>query len=157
MLKLFVLVTFILTAAIPTMTQAREVSVEPLGVGQLMGACNNAGGDFDAIGSVYYCTVENCDGKGGQCTIVCDNEGGLVTCTGSTPRRHVRVMESFAKLLQSRPVVSLTPGDSGESHDDGSHDSDGPSRGGGRGVDLGNTHSTDNAGMDAGGSGPVFY
>lgn len=49
------------------------------------GACDNAGGTFiSGEGGGYACTKQNCDGKGGECTVDCKPDG---TCKGSTPNR----------------------------------------------------------------------
>ena len=70
---------------VPVIANAREIGVEPVSWSFLMVTCTNAGGDYGAVGSIYWCTVKNCDGKGGDCKIACSDEGGLETCTGSVP------------------------------------------------------------------------
>jgi hypothetical protein len=55
-------------------------------VSQIRSACSAAGGAFGvhSDGAGYGCKNENCDGKGGQCGVSCDNNNN---CTGWTPGR----------------------------------------------------------------------
>jgi hypothetical protein len=55
-------------------------------VSQIRAACSAAGAAFGvhSDGAGYGCTNENCDGKGGQCGVSCDNNNN---CTGWTPGR----------------------------------------------------------------------
>jgi hypothetical protein len=50
--------------------------------------CSIAGGTFSASpdGGGYGCVKNNCDGKGGKCTVACDNNNN---CNGETPGRTV--------------------------------------------------------------------
>jgi hypothetical protein len=52
-------------------------------VGQIKSACGSSFGVHDDGGG-YGCVKENCDGKGGQCGVSCDNKGN---CTGWHPAR----------------------------------------------------------------------
>lgn len=51
-------------------------------------ACTKAGGTSWGIGlqgQTYGCSKQNCDGKGGTCTVVCQTNTS--ECSGSTPSR----------------------------------------------------------------------
>lgn len=67
---------------------------------QVKQACDKAGGTYLPGGQGSYgCTKRNCDGKGGQCTVDCKDNG---TCKGSTPSR--------TNLRSSTPISILTNG-----------------------------------------------
>jgi len=55
-------------------------------VSQVRSACSKAGGAFQvhSDGGGYGCVKQNCDGKGGNCEVQCNNNNG---CTGQTPGR----------------------------------------------------------------------
>jgi hypothetical protein len=55
-------------------------------VSQVRAGCSKAGGTFGVHidGGGYGCTKANCDGKGGNCQVQCNNNN---QCTGSTPGR----------------------------------------------------------------------
>ena len=95
--------------------EARQVSIEPVSWSYLMVACANMGGHFGIAGSFYSCTVEDCDGEGNACTIICDDEGGLETCSASVPRIHSASFSLGKDLLQKLGMKRLPalPLDSG--------------------------------------------
>ncbi len=47
-------------------------------------SCEASGGSYWSNLDRYGCTKSNCDGKGGDCLVSCDNDG---KCIGSTPQR----------------------------------------------------------------------
>ncbi|HVY43872.1 MAG TPA: hypothetical protein VG966_12630 [Hyphomicrobiaceae bacterium] len=49
----------------------------------VLGACKKAGGVFSDDDGGYGCTKNNCDGKGGSCTVGCTRDE---QCKGSTPK-----------------------------------------------------------------------
>ena len=51
-------------------------------IGDIARACMQAGGATYSTSDGYGCLKGNCDGKGGECAVDCDNGG---KCTGSTP------------------------------------------------------------------------
>jgi hypothetical protein len=82
-----VLFVILALGALPSLASAegRKISGKH-GVGEIRNACSKAGGTFSVHddGAGYGCNVKNCDGKGGNCTVACDNNGN---CHGSTPGR----------------------------------------------------------------------
>jgi hypothetical protein len=86
MLRLFTLI--VLSALLCVPAQAETVTKIPgkMSVTDLAGACGAAGGSFgfSADGGTYGCGKANCDGKGNDCTIVCDTGGN---CSSSNPSR----------------------------------------------------------------------
>lgn len=71
---------------IPAVANAEDHSVSPVGFGELLVGCTSAGGEFGSAGSMYWCTVHDCDGDGSDCSVGCSDEAGIETCTGSTPK-----------------------------------------------------------------------
>lgn len=70
--------------------RAEAVSAIPLGkhsVADIRSSCSKAGGSFSVHpdGGGYGCIKNNCDGKGGTCTVACDNKTN--DCYGTTPYR----------------------------------------------------------------------
>lgn len=94
-----------------------------IGVSDLRSTCSKVQGSFDVSpdGKGYSCTKQNCDGKGGNCTVACDNNNN---CTGATPARLVGPT-TLIGLLQNgdRVLRGLSTGGtgspSGDSDDDG--------------------------------------
>lgn len=74
-----------------------------MSVTDLAGACGAAGGTFgfSADGGTYGCGKANCDGKGNDCTIVCDTGGN---CSSSTPSR-IAGATTILGLLQNGNMV----------------------------------------------------
>jgi len=73
----------------------------------LQSACSAGGGTFSsaADGGGYGCYRQNCDGKGGLCSIGCDNRGN---CYGSTPAILVPKSTGGAKgNLNTIPTVPV--------------------------------------------------
>ncbi len=66
-----------------SISQAAEVTIAgtitPVALGR---ACSNAGGSFNSNDTGYSCVKENCNGKGGTCSVQCGSNG---KCTGDTP------------------------------------------------------------------------
>jgi hypothetical protein len=86
LLRVFVLLSLLLAMALPAQANVlRPLAAKP-GVGDLRSACSSAGGTFSvhADGGGYGCETKNCDGKGGNCIVACDNNNN---CSGSTPTR----------------------------------------------------------------------
>jgi hypothetical protein len=85
----------------------RPMSAHPTS-GELKTACGNAGGDFvdntdiDPNGG-YSCTHQNCDGKGGNCTVSCGTKG----CAGTTPAI-ISFPVTLLGLLQNGNMVNHT-------------------------------------------------
>lgn len=52
------------------------------GKDEIRAKCAANGGDFRSNNDGYWCTVSNCDGKGGTCGVSCDTRGN---CEGSVP------------------------------------------------------------------------
>ncbi len=51
-------------------------------IGEIAGTCKKSGGALWSMSDGYGCLKGNCDGKGGECNVKCDNSG---KCTGTTP------------------------------------------------------------------------
>jgi hypothetical protein len=76
--------------------------------GEIKSACDTAGGVYYEVGSVYGCGKENCDGKGGHCSVEC-NTG---KCTGQTPIRLAQLasgVNGLVQLLRAGRVIAPTP------------------------------------------------
>jgi len=72
-------------AALATLASAETAKLGGKhGVGEIRNACSKAGGNFSVApdGGGYACHKANCDGKGGSCSVDCDNNNN---CTGTTP------------------------------------------------------------------------
>jgi hypothetical protein len=97
--------------ALGTLAAVAHADIRPLvgkhSVGTIRGACSSAGGNFDvaADGGGYACHKKNCDGKGGTCSVVCDNNNN---CVGSTPAG-MPVSTSVTGVL-SGAKVAVDPG-----------------------------------------------
>ena len=107
LLRVFVLLSLLLGfSALPAQAEIRQMAAKP-GVGELRMACSRAGGQFDVSpdGEGYACTTKNCDGKGGNCTVACDNNNN---CVGSTPSRIVSPT-TLIGLLQNGDMVVRDP------------------------------------------------
>ena len=102
---------------IPTIALAGDNDpVSPMSWGELLVACTAAGGDFGSAGHTYWCSNEDCDGEGGNCTIGCSDEGGIETCAGSTPSRvSVKDQRKFLRALGAR-FLTASVGDGGNSN-----------------------------------------
>jgi hypothetical protein len=71
------------------------------GADDLMAACG--GGEFSwGEGGGYTCTKRNCDGKGGHCTVSCDQEAN---CNGSTPSIVTHLPGLFDAATTMAPAV----------------------------------------------------
>jgi hypothetical protein len=72
--------------------------------GQLADACSANGGSFSESTDLgfhsYSCSKEDCDGKGGTCSVNCGDLG----CTGNTPARIVRA--NLRMILQNGARVN---------------------------------------------------
>ena len=104
LLRVFVLVSLLLGfSALPAQAEIRQMAAKP-GVGELRLACSRAGGQFDISpdGEGYACTTRNCDGKGGNCTVACDNNNN---CNGQTPSRTINPTTLVGILQNGNPVV----------------------------------------------------
>jgi len=74
----------------------------------VIAACAKAGG-VPYAGQGYGCVKENCDGKGGNCTVSCDSDTGA--CTGHTPGRILLPPGKFdlIKILRFSPTRPAGP------------------------------------------------
>lgn len=130
--------------------------------------CSKAGGQFQVIGygggaQGYGCVKANCDGKGGDCAVACDNNNN---CVGSTPAR-IDVRTGIVSVLNNgwnRATASEGSEGSGGGRDTSGSGSTGASGGGDKDTAGGNNHAGDNhAGPSAGnnndngGGGGVIY
>jgi hypothetical protein len=106
MLRLFLVTLLLILPVLPASAEIRSMAAKP-GVSELRGACSKAGGQFDVSpdGQGYACTTTNCDGKGGNCTVACDNNNN---CTGSTPARIVSPT-TLIGILQNGKLVIRDP------------------------------------------------
>ena len=75
----------------------------------VIAACAKAGG-VPYAGQGYGCVKENCDGKGGTCTVSCDSDTG--GCTGHTPGRILPPPGKYdlVKILTFAPGRAGPPG-----------------------------------------------
>lgn len=110
LLRVFVLLSLLLAMAVPAQANVvRPLTAKP-GVGDLRSACSSAGGTFSvhSDGGGYGCETKNCDGKGGTCTIACDNNNN---CHGSTPAITVKpttligILQNFNEVIRD-PVTT---------------------------------------------------
>ena len=103
LLRVFVLLTLLLATALPAQAEIRSLSTK-VGVGDLRMACSSAGGTFSVHpdGGGYGCEKKNCDGKGGDCIIACDNNNN---CNGQTPSRTITPTTLVGILQNGNPVV----------------------------------------------------
>ncbi len=111
LLRVFVLLALLFATALPAQANViRPLEAKP-GVGDLRIACSNAGGNFSVHpdGGGYGCEKKNCDGKGGTCTVACDNNNN---CHGSTPSRIVKPV-TLTGILQDGSEVVREPASSG--------------------------------------------
>ena len=106
MLRLLLVTLAFIVPALPAAAEIRQMAAKP-GVSELRGACSKAGGQFDVSpdGQGYACTTKDCDGKGGNCTVACDNNNN---CTGSTPARIVKPT-TLIGILQNGDMVLRDP------------------------------------------------
>ncbi len=108
LLRVFVLLSLLLATAFASALPAQANVIRPLaakpGVGDLRMACSSAGGTFSvhADGGGYGCEKKNCDGKGGTCTVACDNNNN---CNGSTPTRLVNPTTLIGILQNGSEVI----------------------------------------------------
>jgi hypothetical protein len=68
-------------------------------------ACRNAGGRPTGGGGMYGCVKENCDGKGGTCSVECFDP---LTCWSTTPAQMVNPT-TLMGLLQAGDMVVREP------------------------------------------------
>lgn len=143
--------------------EARHVAIEPVSWNYLMVACLEMDGHFGIAGSHYSCIVEDCDGEGNACTIICDNEGGLETCDADVPRIHSTGFSLYGNFLgklgmKRLPAITADGGGASSSSSHKPHKNPG-GKGGkdeGGGRPAGGTHSTDTAGMASAAPAPAI-
>lgn len=104
MLRLSILLATSLFLCLPAAAENKGGPIKGThGMVEIAGACANAGGSFqiheDAGG--YGCTKKNCDGKGGDCHVSCDNGGN---CQGSTPARIITPVTMLGLLQNGNNV-----------------------------------------------------
>jgi hypothetical protein len=85
---------------------AKGIDIAYVGPTQLYAACQKAGGDFSTAPGTYGCTKQNCDGKGGMCSVAC----GTVDkkCVGATPGHLVAnvTLNEFLTAAHIAPLVT---------------------------------------------------
>ena len=80
---LFVITTCSAVGLVASAAYGAQVSIKAkYSSQQLLGACQKAGGTFESTDGAFSCHKENCDGKGGRCSVTCGKNG---KCTGATP------------------------------------------------------------------------
>ena len=102
LLRVFVLLCIFLGGAIAPAT-AFPIS-QKMTTSQLQSTCGKVGGSFDDYGSAGLmgtCTKKNCDGKGGDCKVTCDEQG---RCVGSTPNA-LHGAQTLVSILQNGDAV----------------------------------------------------
>ena len=85
LLSLLSIVLMLLLTAEP----ALAAPISPVAADELASSCAKAGGEFFHISRAgrnsWSCEKKNCDGKGGTCSVDCDESGDITTCEGTTP------------------------------------------------------------------------
>lgn len=89
----------LLFAATPSFAEQQR-KLARVSASQLKSACDKAGGTFETVVDQFSCQKENCDGKGGICSVVCDGKG----CSGSTPEA-LHGNQTLISLLQNGSMV----------------------------------------------------
>lgn len=117
MLRIISIVVFATLLCLPAAAENKLVKIAGKhGMDKIAGACASAGGEFviheDAGG--YGCVNKNCDGKGGDCHVACDNGGN---CNGSTPARIAKAVTLLGLLQNGNNVYynQSQPGGVGDS------------------------------------------
>jgi hypothetical protein len=84
----FLIVTLAMAASFATGSSAETHQLGSQSMQTVQAACTSAGGDFRSNIGNFSCTKENCDGKGGSCSVNCGTTtSGDTNCVGTTPRR----------------------------------------------------------------------
>jgi hypothetical protein len=98
------LVAFGILVSAATPTSAMKFSDFHATFSQVLKACSDAKGTLteDSADNSYGCHKDNCDGKGGDCTVYCTNKGN---CTGATPGRLSKAI-TLRGLLQNGDMVN---------------------------------------------------
>jgi hypothetical protein len=65
---------------------------------QVVKACKQVGGELSVGAHSASCLNKDCDGKGGNCTVTCDDQN---QCTGDTPDRVTRHKSSNIRGILS--------------------------------------------------------
>jgi hypothetical protein len=108
------LLTLALTPTWAISNEVRPMQATP-GFSELQSQCVDLGGTFTKSpdGNGYACTMDNCDGQGGVCTVACDNDQN---CVGSTPTRITQPV-SLRGILQNGDNIDrkVAPEDGGRS------------------------------------------
>lgn len=97
--RAFVVLSMLLAVATPA--AAFPIS-QKMTVGELKATCSKVGGEFENDGLHGACTKKNCDGKGGDCRVVCEERNG--TCYGSTPNA-LSGRQTLIGILQNGDTV----------------------------------------------------
>src|SRR5689334_11138803 len=91
---------------------AKGIDLAYVGPTQLYAACQKAGGDFSTAPGTYGCNKNNCDGKGGTCSVACGTADHK--CVGSTPGHLVADVTLLEFLTAAHIAPLVTPaGDAG--------------------------------------------
>lgn len=106
LVSLLSIVLLSLQAANPALAETRKIA--SVSQSQLKSACDKAGGLFSGSpgpGTSYDCIKENCDGKGGTCSVSCTSGG---SCEGTTPTTLVGP-QTLLSLIQNGDLVYREP------------------------------------------------
>lgn len=98
-LLVLALLALLFAAATPSFAEEQR-PVAHVSATQLKSSCDKAGGTFDAFEDQFRCDKKNCDGKGGNCSVVCDGK----SCYGITPNA-LRGNQTLISLLQNGDMV----------------------------------------------------
>ena len=74
---------FLVVLCSPSSAVIRQLNAHP-GADELQAACGGGEFSWSDDGDGYTCIKKNCDGKGGTCTVSCDQSAN---CQGSTPSK----------------------------------------------------------------------
>jgi hypothetical protein len=105
LVSLLPIVLLSLLTAAPVQAETRKIA--SVSQSQLKSACDKAGGLFSPSEgtSSYDCIKENCDGKGGTCSVSCTSGG---SCEGTTPTTLVGP-QTLLSLIQNGDLVYREP------------------------------------------------
>ena len=136
MLRTLSLFVFILAMAGPVQANVVRPMSTHLGAGDLQSACGKAGGTYtpDENGDGGECKKDNCDGKGGYCSVGCHKDG---TCVSSTPTILTRPVTLIGILQNGDNVVhEVQPAFTGDGNGGSSPASSPPPTGGSSTVHI---------------------
>lgn len=94
---------FLLTAPLAE----SKILVGAYGQADVQRACIAANGYPTGVGGTYGCVKDNCDGKGGQCSVTCVEP---TKCLATSPRRLTGDSSLTGVLLNGRLKLLRIPG-----------------------------------------------